>query len=131
MKKVKLPLLITITLLLIPAAVSAQGQVKVRQEHYDHYDEKNDWTDNIPGRKDWVVLFAYPKDARDVKVTASGNKENEVLRKSDINYEFWINGKRYVKVLTGRGARDGYNGDRDSWARSLRLEYYAPFRPRG
>lgn len=133
MKKIQIFLMAAIALFLLPVMIQAQRDVRVVQDHYSDYDERNDLKDYIPGGKDWVVLFKYPENARQVKVIAFGNKEKRVLGQSDVNYSFYEKGKRYVKVLTGSGARRNaqYAGSRNEWARALKLEFYAPFRPRG
>ena len=131
MKKLKLFLLVAL-IFLVPSLAYSQRDTRIEQEHYRDFDERNDWKDYVPGGKDWAVLFTYPENARNVQVIAYGNKERAVLRASTINYSWNEAGRRYVKVLTGSGARKNaeYGGSRNEWARSLRLVYTAPFKPR-
>lgn len=133
MRKIQIFLFMTSVLLILPIMAQAQRDVRVEQERYRDYDERNDIKDYIPGGKDWVVLFTYPQNARNVRVIAYGDKEKRVLNSSNTNYNWNDNGRRYVKVLTGSGARKNaqYAGSRNEWARSLRLEYYTPLKPRG
>lgn len=129
--KISRLLLLAIAFLAASVTAFAQAETRVVQEHYRDYDERNNVNDIV--FPDWAVLFTYPENARNIRVIAHGNKENQMLRSADINYNFNINGRRYVKVLIGRRVRKNaeYGGNRHNWANSLRLEYYTTFQPRG
>lgn len=133
MRKIKTLLLVSLAMFLPAASALAQGGTRVEQEHIYSEDEKNDWTDHIPGYVDWAVYFKYPANVSRVEVNARGETEGAVLRRSDINKNCVYNNERYVKVLTGKRARNAanYKGNRQTWANSLRLVYYMPFQPRG
>lgn len=80
---------------------------------------------------DWVVEFSLPKDA-EVRLVycAGGPKEDGLFDKSGVE----INRQtKKVTVVAGGYARhqSGYKGSLESWARTLRVRYAAPFRPRG
>jgi hypothetical protein len=133
LRKIKILLLVSFAVLSFVLDSDAQSETRVEQEHAYSEDEKNDWKDNIPGNVDWAVYFKYPANVRRVVVNSRGETERAVLSRSTIDDNYMYRGERYVKVLTGWGARRAanYKGSRQTWANSLRLIYYAPFQPRG
>lgn len=80
---------------------------------------------------DWVVVFSLPKDA-EIRLVycVGGPKEEGLFDKSGVAID---RQERIVEVRAGGRARrqSGYNGTLEGWARTLRVRYAAPFRPRG
>jgi hypothetical protein len=80
---------------------------------------------------DWVVLFSLPKNA-EIRLVYSvgGPKDVGLFDKSGVAID---QNNKVIEVRVGwLGRRQtGYKGTIDDWARTLRVRYAAPFRPRG
>lgn len=118
--------------IVLGATAESQREVRVKASPSRWYEDKKSLRDKGP-LKDYVVEFDVEVQSRAHLVTASGSHENEVLRASSIYTNEVRNGKRIVKVVAGWRARElhSYGGSVDDFARSLRIEYLTPFRPRG
>lgn len=89
------------------------------------------YVDKERGPDDWVVVFSLPRDAEVRRVyCAGGPKEDGLFDKSGVAID---SRAKIVEVRAGGLARrqSGYRGTLEGWARTLRVRYAAPFRPRG
>lgn len=120
--------LLVLTALVVIASMPApiQGQ---RGEGIAH--PNRSYVDRERGPDDWVVVFSLPKDA-EIRLVycVGGPKEEGLFDKSGVAIDRQA---KIVEVRAGFLARrqSGYKGTLEGWARTLRVRYAAPFRPRG
>jgi hypothetical protein len=117
----------------VPGPVKAQREVRVIAYPTRAYeDSSGGWRDKGP-LKDFVVEFQVEAQSRAWMVTSSEGGANEVLRNSEIRTNEVSGDRRIIKVVAGFKARklNGYRGSVQDFARTLKLQYLTPFRPRG